>query len=223
MELKHIAIIPDGNRRWAKENKTSVRIAYENAIDYIKTKKIIESAIKEGVKFFSIWGFSTENWKRSETEKEAIFNTIFKAIESFEKRMDKDKYKFLCIGRRDRIPKYLAIKIKTLEENTKDFDRITIVLAIDYGGRDEIIRAINNSKGKAVDEEKFRKLLDTKDIPDPDIIIRTGGEKRLSGFMPFQAAYSELFFTEKLFPDFSVKDLKRAIDEFRQRKRRFGS
>jgi len=222
MELIHIAIIPDGNRRWAKENKTSVKIAYENAIDYIKTKGIIESAIKEKVKFFSIWGFSTENWKRSESEKEAIFKTIFKAIESFEKRMNKDKYKFVYIGRRDRIPKYLALRIKALEEKTRDFDRITIILAIDYGGRDEIIRAVNKSKGNEMNEENFRKFLDTKDIPDPDIIIRTGGEKRLSGFMPFQSAYSELFFTEKLFPDFSVRDLKRAIDEFHKRKRRFG-
>ena len=136
--------------------------------------------------------------------------------------MDKDKYKFLCIGRRERIPKYLALRIKALEEKTRDFDRITIILAIDYGGRDEIIRAVNKSKGNEMNEENFRKFLDTKDIPDPDIIIRTGGEKRLSGFMPFQSAYSELFFTEKLFPDFSVRDLKRAIDEFHKRKRRFG-
>ena len=222
MELKHIAIIPDGNRRWAKENKTSIKVAYENAINYIKTKKIIESTIKEGVKFFSIWGFSTENWKRGETERESIFKTIFKAIESFEKRMDKDRYKFVSIGRRDRIPKYLALKIKFLEEKTQDFDRITIILAIDYGGRNEIIRAVNKSKGNKMTEEDFRKFLDTKDIPDPDMIIRTGGEKRLSGYMPFQAAYSELFFTGKLFPDFSVKDMERVIDEFHKRKRRFG-
>ncbi|MBI2044642.1 di-trans,poly-cis-decaprenylcistransferase [Candidatus Pacearchaeota archaeon] len=222
MELTHIAIIPDGNRRWAKKNKTSIKIAYNNAIDYKRTKKIIESARKEGAGFFSIWGFSTENWKRSAVEREAIFKTIFKAIESFEAHIEKDKYKFICIGRRDRIPKYLALKIKSLEEKTKEFDRITIILAIDYGGRDEIIRAIKKSKGVEVNEENFRHFLDTKDIPDPDIIIRTGGEKRLSGYMPFQSAYSEIYFINKLFPDFSSKDLKKIIKDFQERKRRFG-
>src|SRR3989344_5657014 len=199
MVPKHIAIIPDGNRRWAKSKRFSLLNTYKTAGSYEKAKKLGEYAKKCGVKYISIWAFSTENWKR-------------------------DKNRFAHIGNQNKIPKTILDKIKKLEKKTRNFKEFTFILCLNYGGRDEIIRAVNKAikNKKKVNEKSFKKILDTKEIPDPDLIIRTGGEKRLSGFMPFQSMYSELYFIDKLFPDFSNSDLKKAIDSFNKRKRNYG-
>ena len=136
----------------------------------------------------------------------------------------RDQYQFRIIGRRDNLPRRIELKIRELEEETKDYTSMQVVLGIDYGGRDECLRAVNQAikNGKTLDEKGFEKYLDTKGITDPDLIIRTGGEKRLSGYMPFQSTYSELVFLDVLFPDFTSNDLINSIREFEDRKRKFG-
>ena len=137
---------------------------------------------------------------------------------------EKEKYKVRHLGKKDRLPKKMSEKLSKIEESTKENKGVCVLLCIDYGGRDEIIRAANKAveKGEKVNEEVFSNYLDTKGVPDPELIIRTGGEKRLSGFMPFQSVYSEIYFTDKYFPDFIRDDLREAVKWFKGRKRKFG-
>lgn len=221
---KHVAIIPDGNRRWAKRKRIPIKLVYQISGDYQRAKKNAEEAKRLGIKYFSIWTFSTENWRRNKEEIRYTFETINKFLDSMMQNAEKDKTRFKWLGRKDRISKETLRKLNNLEAKTKKYKGFTLVFCIDYGGRDEIIRSVNKAvkNRKTVSEKSFKNLLDTKDIPDPDLIIRTGGEKRLSGLMPFQATYSELYFTDKFFPDFNAKDLKEAVEEFTNRKRNFG-
>ncbi|HLC78177.1 MAG TPA: polyprenyl diphosphate synthase [Candidatus Nanoarchaeia archaeon] len=221
---KHIAIIPDGNRRWAKSKKFSLLSTYKAAGSYEKAKKLGEEAKKCGVEYISIWAFSTENWKRNKNEVKLAFRIIEDFIDSSIKHAEGDKYHFIHIGNKNKIPKTILDKIKKLEKKTRNFKGFTFILCLNYGGRDEIIRAVNKAikNKKKVNENSFKKILDTKEIPDPDLIIRTGGEKRLSGFMPFQSIYSELYFTNTPFPDFDIKHLREAIEDFKKRKRNLG-
>ncbi|MBU0959018.1 MAG: di-trans,poly-cis-decaprenylcistransferase [Nanoarchaeota archaeon] len=224
MPIKHIAIIPDGNRRWAKKRKLPPIAAYKIATNQKRAREICLEAKKQKVQVLSIWGFSTENWKRSKDQVKEIFNVIENSLDDLSKNHEKDKFRFIHIGRKDRIPKLLVKKIQYLEKVTAKYKEFTIILGIDYGGRDEIIRAINKAKKtkSQVTETQFSKLLDTKDIPDPDILIRTGGEKRLSGFMPFQIVYTEFYFLNMLFPEFQPHHLTQVIHDFHKRKRKFG-
>lgn len=221
---KHIAIIPDGNRRWAKKRGIPKRLVYQISGDYQRAKKKAEEAKKLGIKCLSIWAFSTENWKRDKDEIKYTFETINKFLDSMIKNTAKDKIRFRWIGRKDRISKETLKKLEELQNKTKKYKDFTLVLGIDYGGRDEMIRSINKAikNKKQINEKSFKNFLDTKDILDPDLIIRTGGEKRLSGLMPFQATYAELYFTDKFFPEFEISDLKKAIKDFEYRKRNFG-
>jgi len=224
MRPEHIGIIPDGNRRWAKAQGIAEYLAHSTSGNYNRLCKLFETAIEEGVKTLSIWAFSTENWGRDKREVDELLGIIERGIDSFYLASSTDKYKFRFIGRKDRIPKRIEKKISELEKETEDYSRIQIVLGADYGGRDEILRAVNRAviEGKTVNEREFKNFLDTANFSDPDLIIRTGGEKRLSGYLPFQSTYSELMFLDVLFPDFGPKDLKDAIKEFEERKRRFG-
>lgn len=222
---QHIAIIPDGNRRWAKSKGLKASYGHVEGGNYEHLKNLISESRKLGVKYLSLWAFSTENWSRPEKEREILFKLISNSIDKFKKDALKDKIKLRFIGRRERLPKEMISKLLRLEKETKDFNNFTIVLCLDYGGRDEILRVVNKiikSRIKRVDEKKFSKLLDTSGIPDVDLIIRTAGEKRTSGFMPFQSIYSELYFAEPCFPDFNRKELKKAIKDFEKRKRNFG-
>ncbi len=221
----HIAIIPDGNRRWATNKGLEATFGHYKAGSYDGLEEIFREAERLGVKYMSIWGFSTENWKRNEKEQEDIFNLILKNVERFFRDAHKNKMRFRHIGRTDRLPGKLTVALKKLEEETKDYNKFNIQLCLDYGGRDEIIRTVNKilkSGVKKIDESKFFEFLDSYGVPDPDLIIRTSGEQRLSGFMPFQSIYSELYFSEVYFPDFDVKELRKAIFEYGKRKRRFG-
>ena len=224
MKPKHIGIIPDGNRRWAKSKGVAEYLAHSTPGNYNNLSKIFETAREEGVETLSIWAFSTENWDREKREVDELLGVIERGLDSFYFASSRDKYRFNFIGRTDRIPRRMEAKILELEKETRNYSRIQIVLGIDYGGRDEILRAVNRAieEGKTLDEEGFERFLDTSNIRNPDLIIRTGGEKRLSGYMPFQTTYSELIFLDKLFPDFSSKDLIKAIRNFESRKRRFG-
>ena len=222
---QHVAIIPDGNRRWAKARGFMVSYGHIKSGDYKHTKSLVSEAKKLGVKYLSLWAFSTENWSRPKNEREVIFDLVLNTVDKFRKDASKDKIKFKFIGRKDRLPKNLISDLLKLENETKNFSGITVVLCLDYGGRDEILRAVNQaikSKLKRVNEKKFSKLLDTSKIPDVDLIIRTAEEKRTSGFMPFQSVYSELYFAKPCFPDFGKRELKKAIEDFEKRKRNFG-
>ncbi|MFW6282872.1 MAG: polyprenyl diphosphate synthase [Minisyncoccales bacterium] len=222
---KHIAIIPDGNRRWAKEQGKNSFLGHKKAAEKNRLEEFIKEAKNSGVEYFSLWGFSTENWKRSDEEKKHLFQLFSRVIDDIENIVNKYNIRFRHFGRKDRLPSKLISKINNLEKTTKNNKGINVCILLDYGGRDEIIRAVNNvlkSGKKKINEEEFCSFLDTKDIPEPDIIIRTSGEQRLSGFMPFQGIYAELFFVEKHFPDFGSKDLKKIIQLFGKRKRRFG-
>ena len=222
----HVAIIPDGNRRWARAKWKMPFFGHYSAASYDRIESLFAQAKELGVKYLSIWGFSTENWKRNSVEIQSIFDLITKGIEHFKLVAKRHKICFKHIGRKDRLPSSLISALDELEEATKKYDEFHVLLLLDYGGRDEIIRAVNKmlSSGiKDVDEESFKLYLDTEEIPDPDLIIRTSGEQRTSGFMPYQSTYAELYFSSKYFPDFSAADLKEAVLQFSGRIRRFGA
>lgn len=222
---RHIAIIPDGNRRWAKEKGLLETEGHVRAIRYEHIYSIFEESRKLGVEYLTFWLFSTENWKRDKKEISNLFLLMTRFLKKFEKDALKNKVRFRHIGRRDRIPEKLLKAIISLEEKTKEFKEFNLQLAIDYGGRDEILRAVNEmiTRGtKSVSEEDFMKCLDTRDLPDPDMIIRTSGEYRLSGFMPVQGTYSEFYFTSMHFPDFGPKELRTAVSSYYERQRRRG-
>jgi undecaprenyl diphosphate synthase len=186
---------------------------------------IFDEVKKFGVKYVSFWGFSTENWKREKEENDKLFGVLLKNAEGFLEHAHKNKIRFRHIGRKDRLSKELINSLEKLEKETEKYSDYNVQLCIDYGGRDELLRAVNkllNMKAKKVSEEQFSKILDTHDIPDPDVIVRTSGEKRLSGYMPWQGVYAELIFINKHFPDFNAEDVKEVIQEFSRRKRRFG-
>ena len=222
---KHIAIIPDGNRRWAKERGLEGYEGHEKAGEVDSMTALFDEARKFGVKFISFWGFSTENWKREKEENDKLFNVLLKGVEKFIEYAHENKVRFRHFGRKDRLSKELVEALIRMENETKKYDEYNVNLCLDYGGRDEILRAVNkllSMKAKEVNVEQFSNMLDTKGVPEPDLIVRTSGEKRLSGYMPWQGIYAELLFVQKHFPDFNSSDVADAIREFSRRKRRFG-
>ncbi len=222
---KHVAIIPDGNRRWAKERGMEGFRGHQKAGEVDNMISLFEAARELGVKYISFWGFSTENWKREKEENDKLFDVLLKGIEAFLEYAHKNKIRFRHFGRKERFPKKLTEALNKLDKETEKYSDYNVNLCLDYGGRDEILRAVNKllkAKAKNVDEEQFSKVLDTQGVPEPDLIIRTSGEKRLSGFMPYQGIYAELIFVEKYFPDFKPEDVRECIEEFSQRKRTFG-
>jgi len=222
---KNIAIIPDGNRRWAKGQGLHSEFGHYKAGSIDNILSLLNEADKLGVRYISFWGFSTENWKRSEIEREAIFNLILEIVAVLRKDAISHNFRFRHIGRKDRLPKNLLKALKEIEEDSKDNTGLTVQLCLDYGGKDEIIRAINKilkSGKKRISENDLSSALDTNGIPEVDLIIRTSGEQRTSGFMPYQAGYAELYFTEKHFPDFKKEDLRKAVEWYGDRERRFG-
>ncbi|MAG61186.1 di-trans,poly-cis-decaprenylcistransferase [archaeon] len=221
---KHIAIIPDGNRRWATTKGLAASMGHRKAVEEGRLRKLYQAARSKGVECVTLWGFSTENWKRGETEKKILFELFEGLTDTLSSDLIDDKIRFIHVGRRDRLPESLMSKLIQLEKDTSSFEGFTLCLALDYGGRDELTRAAQKlvNSNVAVTEESLALALDTAKLPDLDLVIRTSGEQRLSGFMPFQSVYSELLFIDKYFPDFNVDDLVDAIDNFGKRGRRFG-
>lgn len=222
---KHIAIIPDGNRRWAKERGMEGFRGHEKAGEVDNLTALFEEAKKFGVKYISFWGFSTENWKRNKEENDKLFDVLIKGVDGFLDYARENNVRFRHFGRKDRFSKELVEALERLEKETETYNEYNVQLCLDYGGRDEILRAVNkllNAKAKEINDEQFSKVLDTHEVPDPDLIVRTSGEKRLSGFMPWQGVYAELIFVDKHFPDFRPEDVGEVIREFSRRKRRFG-
>ena len=223
---KHLAIIPDGNRRWARDRDLFPFYGHVHSASYDSISELFEEARKLGIEYISIWGFSTDNWKRDKKEIDAIFDLIVKNVENFRKDAHKNKIRFRHIGRKDRLPKKLASELRKLEKETVKYNKFNVQLCLDYGGRDEIVSAVNKllkSGKKKISEKDFEKHLNTVGVPDPDLIIRTSGERRTSGLMPFQAAYAELHFVDKHFPSFGASDLRSAVMDYGKRARRFGN
>ena len=220
---KHIAFIMDGNGRWAKKRGLPRTEGHKNAEKAILTT--IECAQKLGTKMVTLYAFSVENWERSNDEKNTIFDLLRKFLNKFKAKCIKYKVKVRILGEKDAFKSNgLYESICNIENVTKDFTDFTLNIALNYGARQEIVAAVNKAieKGEKVTEESFSKLLYTKGDCDPDLIVRTSGELRLSNFLLFQSAYSELYFTDCLWPDFDKKEFDQAIESYQKRKRRFG-
>lgn len=220
----HIAIIMDGNRRWARAHKLPLLEGHRRVANVV-LEKLVEHAAERGITYITFWAFSTENWNRAKDEVKGIMHILAQGVGYFGKRMQEKGVKLQMIGDLSRLDPKLQKSIMQVVENTKENKKITLIIALNYGGRDEIVRAIHKAtrdKRHVTSEEEFSQLLDTVGIPDPDLVIRTGGEQRLSGFLPWQCVYSELYFPEWYMPDFTPSRLDEAIEEFMRRQRRFG-
>jgi undecaprenyl diphosphate synthase len=224
---KHVVVIPDGNRRWAAEHNMPLDLAYSQAAT--RAKELITGAHKLGIKIFTFWAFSSENWSRDSHEVDVIMAIARRYLsdKAFIEEIKASNGGFRHLGRKDRIPSEVRTLIEQLEHETAANQEYTFNFAFDYGGRDEILRAIAKAaqSGKNVEEmtaEEFGCFLDTGGQYDPDMIIRTSGESRISGLMPWQSCYSELYFDDVLFPDFTTTHLTMAIEEYSRRERRLG-
>ncbi|GAB6066601.1 polyprenyl diphosphate synthase [Aquifex pyrophilus] len=226
MSLKipeHVAIIMDGNGRWARKRGLP-RIAghYKGAE---VAEDIVEFAIELGIKHLTLFAFSTENWNRPKEEVEALFELLRRYLQTKKDKLYKLGIRVRFIGRRDRINKELVKLMQEIEEESKKFKNLFLNLAVDYGGRDDILRAVKKAvklQREEITEELFSSLLDLSCSPDPDLLIRTAGEKRISNFLLWNLAYTELYFSETLWPDFSREEFLKALEDFSRRKRKFG-
>lgn len=219
-----IGVLMDGNRRWAKEKGL---LALEgHKAGYEPFKQFIGWAKDVGIKHLIFYAFSTENWKRSEEEVGYILKLFRNVFKQDLEELKEKKMRMSFIGQISRFPKDIQNIIRELEEETKDNTAGTVTLALSYGGRAEILNAVNTliKEGRkgSVTEEEFASYLWTKDVPDPDLIIRTGGAMRLSNFLPWQSVYSELYFTETYWPDFDQEEFKYILEEYVSRERRMG-
>lgn len=216
----HVALIPDGNRRWAKE-KGLPSIEGHRYAAKTTFPNLVNELMRLGIKYFTFWALSTENLTgRSKEELGNLFDLTRFFLKNKSKEFKKKEIKLKAIGDLTRLPEDLQKEIFKIIEDTKENKKMTIILGLNYGGRDEIIRVIK--KGQNLTKENFANYLDTAGIPDPDLIIRTGGEKRLSGFMLWQSEYSELYFSDLYFPDFTAKELEKSIKNYSERQKRFG-
>lgn len=226
---KHIAIIMDGNRRWAKERGKNASFGHKSGAKTLE--KIVRYANKIGIKFITVYAFSTENWNRENEEVKALMLLLQNYLDDFSKKADSENFKINIIGDIKKLSIGMQKSINDCMKRTKNNTGITFNIALNYGGRDEIVNAVKNislqvKNGELdienINEEMVSKNLYTFDTPDPDLLIRTSGEIRLSNFLPWQSVYSELLFTDKYWPDFDESDLDKAIAEYKKRNRKFG-
>lgn len=221
----HIAVIPDGNRRWAKERGLPTLEGHKQG--FSRLKELSEVTRKAGIQTVTVWGFSTENWQRDKKEVKYLFGIFETLIKQLSRETRENEIRFRHLGRKDRLPEKIVTRLAELEKTTQKYGKYFLNLALDYGGRDEILRGVrkiiaSNVAVNLVDDQFFSKQLDTAGLSDPDLIIRTSGEQRLSGLLPWQGAYSELYFAPVHFPDFDAGQLRLALLEYSQRQRRFG-
>ncbi len=226
---KHVAVIMDGNGRWAKEQGKNRLHGHKQGARQIE--EVMQAAREEGVKYLTLFAFSSENWNRPKAEVSALMTLLASSIKQKASFFIKNEIRFRTIGNISALPKTCVSQIKKLEAATLAFDKLHLILALNYGSRDEITRAIKkvaqdieNKKlsAKNIDWNNIADHLDTSDIPDPDLLIRTSGEMRLSNFLMLQSAYSELYFTKTYWPDFGKDDFHKAILEYKRRERRYG-
>ena len=222
---KHVAIIMDGNGRWAKD-KGKIRIeGHKKGAENIE--KVIEYSIKLGVKYLTVYAFSTENWKRPENEIKALMRLFEKYLDDKKDSLKKQAVRLLVTGSRENISSKLLLKIKKTEEYLEDCSNLVFNIAFNYGGRKEIVDGINklikeNKENKEITEDEFKNYMYRPNIPDPELVIRTSGEFRVSNFLLWEIAYSEFYVSNVYWPDFDENEYNRAIDSYNKRDRRFG-
>ena len=218
----HIAIIMDGNGRWAKQRNLPRTSGHKEGLEV--AKKIVKAAKEIGVKYITLYTFSTENWKRTQEEVGYLMSLIKNHLRAEFKFYKENDIRVKHIGNLEGLPKDIQEEINSTVEECKDFNSLTVVLAINYGGKDEIIRATNKAvkENRLLTEKNFTEFYDLPEMPDVDLIIRTGGEKRLSNFLLWHGAYAELDFVDTLWPDYDEECFYSSIKEFQKRNRRFG-
>ena len=222
-ELNHVAIIMDGNGRWGLKKNRSRNYGHLNGLKSVET--VIKSSIKNKISYLTLYTFSTENWRRPESEINFLFDLIRKSLKKNLKKIIKQGIKINVIGSSKGLPKDINKTIKFIKDKTLRNKTITLNLALNYGSKEEIVNACNKlilEKSKVINVNNLEKKLYTSQIPDPDLLIRTGGTKRLSNFLLWQLAYTEIFFVEKLWPDFKENDFNKIISKFYKIKRNFG-
>lgn len=222
---KHIAIIMDGNGRWAQSRGKMRVFGHKNGIKAVR--ETVEGAAEIGIKFLTLYAFSVENWKRPKKEVNALMSLLVTAINNEMQRLIKNNIKLTVIGETDNLPSKTKEELMQAINITKNNTRMTLTLALSYSGKWDILNAVKKIINDKIDpqnlnEKIFQQYLTTKNVPYPELLIRTSGEHRVSNFLLWEIAYSELYFTDTLWPDFRKKDLKKAIVEYQNRDRRFG-
>jgi len=221
--IKHVAIIMDGNGRWGIKNKQSRNLGHKAGL--LTAEKIIKKTVQNKIKFLTLYAFSTENWKRPKKEIKFLFKLLEEFLITKTKQLNKQDLKFTVIGSKKNFSKKLLKILSNSEKSTKNNKTLQINLALNYGFKNELINAISIMKKNniLINESNISKHLYTKNVPDPDLLIRTGNTNRLSNFLLWQLAYSEIYFVKKLWPDFSTKDYNKILNNFKNLKRNFGS
>ena len=222
---KHIAITMDGNGRWAKTQGKFRIFGHQNGVKAVRNT--VEAAAELGIKYLTLYAFSTENWNRPKLEVDALMTLLISTISKETKTLMDNNIRLSAIGNLNDLPKKCQKKLQEAIEITKNNNRTNLILALSYSSKWEIINAIkqivkDRVSEDDINEEMFSQYLTTKDVPNPELLIRTSGEQRISNFLLWQISYSELYFTEKLWPEFSKEDFYEAIFEFQKRERRFG-
>ena len=219
--IKHVAIIMDGNGRWGIKKRKSRNFGHKQGLKSVE--KIIKETLKKKIRFLTLYAFSTENWKRPKNEVNYLFSLLDSFLSNKIKELHSQKIRFVVLGKK-KFDKKLNNLLNYSEKLTSNNKKLQINLALNYGSKSEIINAINDLKKKKlqINESNITKSLYTKNIPDPDILIRTGDRKRLSNFLLWQLAYAEIFFEKKLWPDFNEKDYNNILNKFKKTKRNFG-
>ena len=224
-DLQHIAMIMDGNRRWARKRLMPQTVGHQKGAETLE--KVSRLVWDRGIRYLTVYAFSTENWKRSPKEVEYIMDLARKFLKTSIRDATQNNMRVRVIGNPKGLAEDIQAQIKESEQATADFTGLNLQIALNYGGRDEIVRAVKRfvQAGKPAEElteEIFADYLDTAGIPDPELLIRTGGESRLSNYLLWQAAYSEIYVTDVFWPDFGAEELDRAIGYYQTRNRRFG-
>jgi len=218
----HVAIIMDGNGRWAR--KRGLPRIYGHRAGVKAVRRTIEACLDIGVKYLTLYTFSTENWTRPPEEVMGLMKLFTDVIRKEIKNLKEKKVRVVFIGRRDGLPEEVIENMEWVSNETTKFRDLTLIIALNYSGRAEIVDAVNKAieKGEKVDEESIRKFFYFPEMPDPDLLIRTSGEMRISNFLLYQIAYTELYITDVLWPDFDKRELLKAIKSYSTRERRFG-
>ena len=228
-QLQHIAIIMDGNGRWAA--KRGMPRSFGNKKGAERVKEVVQTAGELGVKYLTLYAFSTENWQRSPDEVNDLMDLLRQYLKSELSELQKNGVRIVFIGEREMLPADIRSSMRRLEDDTKNNAKMTVCIALSYGSRQEILQAVRkiatlakrgDIKPEDIDDKMFSDMLYTQEIPDPDLVIRTSGEQRLSNYLLWQVAYAEFYFSEVLWPDFDRAELEKIIENFNKRERRYG-
>lgn len=227
--LQHIAFIMDGNRRWANKRRLPVAMGHKKGAEVlIDTAKAVKNL---GVKYMTVYAFSTENWQREKSEVDGLMNLLRSYLDSSFKELEENNVKIVFIGERNMLAADIVAKMARIEEKTAENDGMTLCVALSYGGRQEIVAATRkiaelvqgcSLKPEDIDAGLFASMLYTAGMPEPDLLIRTSGEQRISNYLLWQLAYSEMYFSQTLWPDFSKEELEKIVEDFNKRERRYG-